>query len=177
MPWHRAFVLYIENLIDFPIPYWNGFGKNSTVPKSPGAGIPAAFLELEYTHIVTGEVRKNPLRFALAADGMSQGMVGSGPYVRRDPVLEKGPIDPGFAKKVSFFTLYHQQLNLALSQSSFSTPEGFAGSPWENDVHIAQEINPDSLYPSENLLNFDGLLEQVHDNYHGWVGHDMVRIL
>jgi hypothetical protein len=70
MPWHRAFLLYVESLIDFPIPFWNGFATDSTDPTSPGAGLPAAFIALQYTHL-DGRVRPNPLRFAFGADGKS----------------------------------------------------------------------------------------------------------
>nr|WP_275691655.1 tyrosinase family protein [Pseudomonas allii] len=38
--------------------------------------------------------------------------------------------------------------------------------------HGLRPPQPDNLYPNR-ALNFDGLYEQPHDNYHGWIGGDM----
>ena len=46
------------------------------------------------------------------------------------------------------------------------------GIPWAN-LGAFTDTQADDLYPYR--FNFDGLFEQVHDNYHGWIGPDMVR--
>jgi tyrosinase len=52
--WHRAHLRYVEELIDFPIPYWNGFAKEAANPDSPFAGILRAFFKETYIHPVDG---------------------------------------------------------------------------------------------------------------------------
>ena len=52
----------------------------------------------------------------------------------------------------------------------FSTPEGTPGYPWAN-ILTFNPPPPDSDYPHKT--DFDGLYEQPHDNFHGWVGPDM----
>ncbi|GKU20067.1 unnamed protein product [Fusarium langsethiae] len=101
--WHRAYLRYVEELIDFPIPYWNGYAKEASVSSSKFAGIPPMFLEQDYQH----------------------------------PQLE--------------------------SAQHF-------GIPWANLVDFTDH-QPDTVYPFR--CDFDGLFEQVHDNFHGWVGYDM----
>merc|ERR1711964_665858 len=54
--WHRAYLLYVEALIDFPIPYWDGFAEDTANPGSEFAGIPSIFLEDTYVH-PSGEIR------------------------------------------------------------------------------------------------------------------------
>ncbi|KAJ3940603.1 uncharacterized protein N0V96_009608 [Colletotrichum fioriniae] len=44
------------------------------------------------------------------------------------------------------------------------------GIPWANIVDFSDK-QPDEDYPFR--FDFDGLFEQVHDNFHGWVGNDM----
>ncbi|KAH6655911.1 hypothetical protein BKA67DRAFT_603635 [Truncatella angustata] len=168
--WHRAFLLYIEKLIDYPIPYWNGFSIASSDPTSADAGIPRVFLEETYIHPKDGSVRPNPLKYALALDGKSKS--GKGQWVTRDPTLVEGPSSPDWQRKISLFSKYHEQITQALQQKTFTskdTQEGF-GIPWAN-IPTFSDDQPDSLYPYR--LDFDGLFEQVHDNYHGWVGPDM----
>ena len=62
-----------------------------------------------------------------------------------------------------------------MSQSTFTsnTSPGTAelfGIPWAN-ITTFSEKQDDKLYPFR--FDFDGLFEQVHDNFHGWVGPDM----
>ncbi|KAF2225804.1 hypothetical protein BDZ85DRAFT_307780 [Elsinoe ampelina] len=167
--WHRAYLRQVEELIDYPIPYWNGYAKDSSDPDSPYAGIPAVFFEDTYKH-PDGSIRPNPLKYALALDGKSKQPPNQ--YVTRDPILVNGKNDPGWNAKISLFTLYHQQITQSLSQATFTssnTAEGF-GMPWAN-IPTFSDNQPDSLYPYR--FDFDGLFEQVHDNFHGWVGPDM----
>jgi hypothetical protein len=44
----------------------------------------------------------------------------------------------------------------------FSQPEGSPGCPWANILVFD---------PPRNRQDFDGLCEQPHDNWHGWIGH------
>ncbi|KAJ4349223.1 hypothetical protein N0V95_004759 [Ascochyta clinopodiicola] len=166
--WHRAYLRYVEELIDFPIPFWNGFAADSSDPTSPSAGLPSIFLEETYVHS-SGEVRKNPLKYAFSLNGKNK--TGTGSYVSRAPELEEGRSNPGWLAKVHLFDLYHRQIAQAFSQKEFSLPEGH-GYPWAN-VPDFTDNQPDDLYPASARQYFDGLFEQVHDNYHGWIGHDM----
>ena len=70
--WHRAYLLYLEALIDCPIPYWDWMAEDASVDGSPQAGLPQAFLDETYVHPHSGEVRRNPLRYAAAKDGRSK---------------------------------------------------------------------------------------------------------
>ena len=65
---------------------------------------------------------------------------------------------------------YQYQVSFALSWPRFSTPEGAPGYPWAN-ITSFDPPPPDSDYP--HRTDFDGLFEQPHDNFHGWVGPDM----
>ncbi|KAF9701279.1 hypothetical protein EKO04_001065 [Ascochyta lentis] len=166
--WHRAYLRYVEELIDFPIPYWNGFAAETSDPTSPFAGLPSIFLEETYVHS-SGQVRKNPLKYALSLNGKNK--TGGGEYVSRSPELVEGRTNPNWTAKVHLFDLYHRQITKALSQNEFSLSEGH-GYPWAN-VPDFSDNQPDELYPAPARQFFDGLFEQVHDNYHGWIGHDM----
>ncbi|KAF9880612.1 hypothetical protein CkaCkLH20_01654 [Colletotrichum karsti] len=168
--WHRAYLLYVEKLIDMPIPYWNAYAPETADPKSPFAGLPPMFLEETYVHPVDNSTRPNPLKYALALDGKSKS--GTSQFVTRNATLVKGPSDPDWNRKIGLFKNYHAQIQHALSQSTFTsvgTAEGF-GMPWAN-IPTFSDDQPDNLYPWR--FDFDGLFEQVHDNYHGWVGPDM----
>lgn len=155
-----------------PIPYWNGYAPETADPKSPFAGIPSMFLEETYVHPLDGSIRPNPLRYALALDGKSKS--GTSQFVTRDPTLVKGPSHPDWDRKIGLFNTYHEQIKMSLSQQTFTsagTVEQF-GEPWVN-IPTFSDDQPDELYPFR--FDFDGLFEQAHDNYHGWVGPDMVR--
>jgi hypothetical protein len=93
-------------------------------------------------------------------------------FVTRDPVLVEGKTSPQWAEKIALFKLYHQQIQHALDQSTFTSSDTaeYFGIPWQNIIEF-EENNPDSWYPFR--FDFDGLFEQVHDNFHGWVGPDM----
>ena len=168
--WHRGYLRYVEELIDFPIPYWNGFAADTSKVDSPTAGLPSIFLEDTYTNSA-GEVRKNPLKWALSFN--SKNKSGSGAYVERYAALTDGKKGADWVRKVQLFDKYHKQIALALAQPIYSYPEGDAV-PWAN-LPAFQDDQPDNLYPQTyKSMYFDGLFEQAHDNYHGWVGPDMV---
>jgi tyrosinase len=177
--WHRAYLLYLEALIDYPIPYWDWMAEDASVDGSPQAGLPQAFLDETYVHPRSGEVRPNPLRYAAAKDGRSK-VCASGNvegvdcrFVQRNPLF----YTQGDSQRVKRTQLYgmsrifQQQVVDALTFKTFSQPQGVPGYPWANIT----EFDPpqkDELYPNRTL-NFDGLYEQPHDNYHGWIGRDM----
>ncbi|RGP67019.1 beta-c chain unit d [Fusarium longipes] len=167
--WHRAYLRYAEELIDFPIPYWNGYAKEASVSTSRFAGIPPMFLEETYQHPRLGE-RKNPLKYAKALDGKSKDAVNE--TVTRNEILTQGPSNSQWAAKIGLFEMYHTQIAHALEQSTYTTSESAQhfGIPWANIVDFTDK-QPDSCYPFR--CDFDGIFEQVHDNFHGWVGYDM----
>src|SRR6266700_3172537 len=142
--WHRAFLRYIEELIDFPIPYWNGFATDASEPTSDYAGIPPVFLQDHYIHPIDMAPRPNPLKFALALNGLSKD--GTSTFVTRDPTLVAGSSSPGWEAKINLFKLYHQQISNALSQSTYSAAEDF-GLPWANITNFGDD-NPDNCYPN-----------------------------
>ncbi|KAJ4320190.1 hypothetical protein N0V84_005975 [Fusarium piperis] len=168
--WHRAYLLYVEKLIGFPIPYWNGYTPAAADPKSPFAGIPPMFLEETYIHPEDASERPNPLKFALSLNGHSK--TGECEFVTRSPTLIQGPSSPNWGRKVGLFKLYHDQIAQALKQSTYTTSETAEhfGVPWANITTFSDD-QPDGLYPYR--FDFDGLFEQIHDNFHGWVGPDM----
>ncbi|KXH38505.1 hypothetical protein CSIM01_05630 [Colletotrichum simmondsii] len=169
--WHRAYLRYVEELINFPIPYWNGYAKEAACATSEFAGIPPMFLEQTYQH-PRGETRPNPLRFAKALDGKSKDGPGNSSTVTRNPILTQGPTAAGWKEKIELFKIYHEQISHALQQSTYTTSESAQhfGKPWANIVDFSDK-QPDEDYPFR--FDFDGLFEQVHDNFHGWVGNDM----
>jgi hypothetical protein len=167
--WHRANLKYVEELIDFPIPYWNGFAIGTGDPTSPHAGLPSIFLDVVYTHS-SGEQRKNPLKYAISLNGKNR--LGTSEYVERSPELVEGRSHPEWSKKVLWLNQYHQQIAHAFVQPEFSLKESH-GYPWANIPEFSQNQG-DDLYPESSRKFFDGLFEQVHDNFHGWIGADMV---
>ncbi|KAI9170659.1 hypothetical protein HJFPF1_00129 [Paramyrothecium foliicola] len=173
--WHRAYLNYVESLIDFPIPYWNGFAADTSDINSPHAGLPSIFLEESYINSA-GETRPNPLKHALAYNGKNKN--GTGQYVERYAALTHGPDpkNPEWVNKVHLFDTYHKQIAVALSMPKFSVAEdstGTTGLPWANIGAFTDNQDP-SLYPNfAKDSYFDGNFELAHDNYHGWVGPDM----
>ncbi|KAI8660255.1 Tyrosinase-Cu-bd domain-containing protein [Fusarium keratoplasticum] len=168
--WHRAYLLYVEKLIGFPIPYWNGYTAEAADPKSEFAGIPPMFLEDKYIHPADGSERPNPLKYSLSLNGRSKS--GGSEFVTRSTTLTEGPSSPDWGRKIELFKLYHEQIEQALKQSTYTTSETAEhfGVPWAN-ITTFSEDQQDCLYPYR--FDFDGLFEQVHDNFHGWVGPDM----
>jgi tyrosinase len=178
--WHRANVLYLEQMIGCPVPYWNFMSPHATQDGSPEAGIPQPFKDLTYIHPETGEERPNPLRFAAAKDGRNKACVAGGSdaraedcrYVARDPLLYTSGDDCRTERqqKLDLVAKFQEQVVFALQWPLFSTPQGTPGYPWAN-IQTFDPPPPDSDYP--HRTDFDGLYEQPHDNFHGWVGPDM----
>ena len=179
--WHRANLLYFEELLGMPIPYWNFMSPEATVDGSPDAGLPQPFKDLTYIHPGSGEERPNSLRFAVAKDGRSKACTPGGyglprgsecRYVQRDPILYTTGKDHRKERlaKLKLIGHFQYQVAFALSWPVFSTPEGTPGYPWAN-ILTFNPPPPDSDYPHKT--DFDGLYEQPHDNFHGWVGPDM----
>lgn len=178
--WHRASLLHYERLIGAPIPYWNIMAEDAVVDRSPDAGIPEAFRAETYVHPRTGQVRPNPLRYAAAKGGKSKACASANPpdpspdcrWVQRDPVFYTSGDDHRAErqKKYAMVRIFQQQIVDALKWKVFSTPESPTGYPWAN-ITVFNPPQPDYLYP--HRTDFDGLLEQPHDNWHGWVGFDM----
>lgn len=181
--WHRAYLMWFEHLIGMPVPYWNFMAVGTSVDGDPAAGIPQAFKDETYVHPGSGEKRPNPLRYAAAKDGCSKACQTTMPadgktpngctWVHRDPLLYTTGDDQRQAriKKFKMVRLYQQQVLDALKFDAFSHPQGWPGYPWAN-IPSFDPPPPDSDYPYRNC-NFDGLYEQPHDNFHGWLGADM----
>ncbi|KAJ5295828.1 hypothetical protein N7508_010649 [Penicillium antarcticum] len=167
--WHRAYLKYVEELIDFPIPYWNGFAVGTGEPDSPYAGLPSNYLDDFYAHS-NGEQRRNPLKYALLLNG--QNRTGTSEYVERSPELVEGRGHPNWSNKIKWFKQYHRQIEHAFEQHDFSLQQA-QGCPWAN-IPDFKENQPDNCYPEASRKFFDGLFEQVHDKYHGWIGPDIV---
>jgi Common central domain of tyrosinase len=55
--WHRAYLLYLEQLIDCAIPYWDWMAEDASVDGSPQAGLPQAFLDQRCQCASTAVVR------------------------------------------------------------------------------------------------------------------------
>ena len=154
---------YVEELIDFPIPYWNVFADDFSDPNNPDAGIPQVFLEETYEHPMRG-TRPNPLKYALTLDGFNK--TTKQKYVTRDATLVAGSSSPDWAKKIGLVKGYHQQISNAFAQPLYSQPEG-GGYAWAAILMFREDMREDEyMY----LNTFDGLFEQAHDNFHGWIG-------
>jgi hypothetical protein len=183
--WHRAYLLYVEELIDFPIPYWNTLDPETAEPESEWAGLPQAFLDDSYVPdpAKPEESRKNPLKYALALDGDSKARNGS-QWITRYQWVVDGRKHPRWSEKVLLFRTYQGQVKDALAQVTFSQPEDITtkknwlpgkkaspfGRPWANlPAFTDHQCNKE--YPFR--ADFDGLFEQAHDNGHGWIGPDM----
>ena len=179
--WHRANLLYFEGLVGVPIPYWNFMSPEAAVDGSREAGLPQPFRDLSYVDPRTGVERPNPLRFAVAKDRRSKACAPGGGgvapgadcrHVQRDPVLYTSGGDHRSERiaKLELIRHFQYQVAFALSWKEFSSPEGAPGYPWAN-ILTFDPPPPDSDYP--HRTDFDGLYEQPHDNFHGWVGPDM----
>lgn len=192
--WHRAYLIRFEQVIGCAVPYWNWMAEDAATDGSPNAGIPQAFKDLTYVHPRTGEERRNPLRFAAAWNGRSKACApvanpagvwglairtdsGSADeacrWVQRDPLLYTSGHDrrADREKKIGMVKLFQTQVVEAMAFPCFSQPEGWPGYPWAN-LPTFNPPQPDKLYP-HRTTDFDGLYEQPHDNFHGWVGPDM----
>ena len=164
----------------FPYSLLNWTSPNATEDGHAEAGLPKAFLDKTYVHPITGEVRLNPLRYAVAKDGKSKAChMKKHPvidrdckYIQRDSVLYTTGDDCREAREEKYakIGLYQRQVVNALMWPVFSAPEGRIGMPW-NNIPSFNPPPPDTSYP--NRCDFDGIYEQPHDNIHGWIGIDM----
>lgn len=177
--WHRGYLMYLEELLGCPIPYWDWMAEDASKEGSPQAGLPQCFLDETYVHPGTGEMRRNPLRYAAAKDGCSKLCLRGTPdgvdcaFVQRNPLFYTTG-DDHRAERAALFAMaeiFQQQVVDALRFDSFSVPQGSPGFPWAN-IPAFTPPQPDDLYPYRDK-NFDGAYEQPHDNYHGWIGPDM----
>lgn len=180
--WHRAYLMYFEQLLGMAVPYWNWMANDANVDGSPNAGIPQAFLDETYIHPGTGEERPNPLRFAAAKDGRSKACSSSTVpaslseadcrWVQRNPLFYTTGDDQRAEREklIRMVRVFQNQVAQALQWPTFSQPQGAPGYPWAN-ILTFDPPQPDKLYP--NREDFDGLYEQPHDNWHGWIGFDM----
>ncbi|MCJ1411481.1 hypothetical protein MMC19_005571 [Ptychographa xylographoides] len=174
-PWHRAHLLWLETQIGGPIPYWNFYSSKAADPDSPDSGIPQAFLDEQFKDF-EGNWLDNPLRHALARNGMSRASTSSNPLsqVKRAQPFEQpdGPI-----KRADYITqyvpTYLDQIYHATVMLSIGDTEG-AGYPF---TFAQADLTPENLakYYKDHLMEFDGALEQAHDNLHGWAGPDMAN--
>ena len=180
--WHRAYLAYFEELLGMAVPYWNWMAEDASVDGSPNAGIPHAFLDATYRHPATGEERPNPLRFAAAKGGRSKACDSAATrgdltdadcrWVQRNPLFYTAGDEHRVERERLFrmVRIFQKQVAQALQWPVFSQPEGTPGYPWAN-ILTFDPPQPDKLYP--NREDFDGLYEQPHDNWHGWIGFDM----
>ncbi|KAK6334553.1 hypothetical protein TWF730_003767 [Orbilia blumenaviensis] len=176
LPWHRAHLMYMESLIGCGIPYWNWMAEDASNPNSSSSGIPQAFFDEDYLHPTKGK-RPNPLRFALAKDGASA--KGQRCVTRAGELMPGAPLDKRdpYIKKMND---YQRQILAALREPLFSIPQGYLGTPgypWAN-IPVFDPPQPEELYTHDFNgkpigKHFDNLLEQPHDNFHGWIGDDM----
>jgi hypothetical protein len=177
--WHRAHLLWFEDQLGMAVPYWNFMDPNAPVDGTREGGLVEPFRDLTYVDPATGEELPNPLRIAVAKDGVSAVCAGGvAPpgvdcrYVQRWPVLYSSGDDQRREREawVGMLSLFQDQVTNALSWPVFSSPEGSPGYPWANLPSFAPP-QPDSDYP--HRTDFDGLYEQPHDNFHGWLGPEM----
>lgn len=176
--WHRAYLMQFETQLGCAVPYWNWMAKGASSDGDRDAGLPQAFKDETYVHPITHKVRPNPLRYAAARNGTSKvcavtPVPGINCYfVQRDPLLYTVGDDQrqARAQKIAMTRIFQEQVVQALGWPNFSQPQGWPGYPWAN-ITAFDPPQPDSLYP--HRTDFDGLYEQPHDNYHGWLGGDM----
>ena len=167
-------LIYVESLIDFPIPYWNVFDTNLADPNSQYAGIPQIFIDQTFVDL-DGQTKPNPLRFALSFNGVNKS-TPSGKYIIRNPNLSDGPPPAGqdrtnWNAEINRFSNtpggYHAEIINVMSKSTFSSSQDDLWGGAEQFFVVTEDM-PDSLYSAEDT--FDGWFEQVHDNIHGWSG-------
>ena len=187
-PWHRAHLLWLENQIDFPIPYWNFFSSQASNTDSLDSGIPEAFLAYEFLGD-DGQVYLNPLRRALARGGRSRAdKDDSAPHEEVHRKKELMIWDKKDADRVAYIKQYvpgHlEQIHAAMNMNDLGDPHTTGNIfVWDvkdrakDDPRKLNDLGPDNdkaFYDSVKD-DFDGVLEQAHDNIHGWCGPDMAN--
>jgi hypothetical protein len=177
-PWHRAHLLWLETQIGGPVPYWNFFSSKAADPTSPDSGIPQAFLDDKFTG-TDGIIYPNPLNHALARNGQSR-QAPNTEVTRAAPFVDpKSPITRSDWIKNNVPT-YLDQVYAATKMTKLGDPQldGFpfawasSGNPQDlNDL----QANNNAIFYAQVQDQFDGVLEQAHDNFHGWSGPDMAN--
>ena len=172
-PWHRAHLLWLENQLEGPIPYWNFFSEKAADPTSPDSGLPQAFLDDTF-EAPDGKVLPNPLRHAWARGGQSRASTGANPRqeIARDPHFEQSDSAQRAKYIRDYVPSYLSQLFQATKMERLGEPQG-GGYPFtersSGDQRLLNDLtaaNPTVFY--ENVQQeFDGMLEQGHDNLHG----------
>ncbi|RCK50361.1 tyrosinase [Thalassospira profundimaris] len=158
--WHRAYLLYLEELIDHPIPYWDWMAENADTDGNPEAGLPQAFIDETYIHPGTGEKRLNPLRYAAAtADNAKPCVSGQTDtpdcrYVQRNPLFYTVGPDHRAERSALYATtrIFQQKIIDALKLDTFSIPQNTLEYPWVNIPAV------DPLFCSFHA-NLDRMLE------------------
>ena len=174
-PWHRAHLLWLENQLGSSIPYWNFFSSKAIDPSSPDSGLPQAFLDDTFVD-TGGKTQKNPLRHAFARGGISRASTAATPLweVKRAQPFEQ---PDGPTKRADYITdhvpLYLKQVYHATIMSSIGDAQG-SGNVF---TFTPPDLTPDTAdtFYKDHLEEFDGVLEQAHDNLHGWTGPDMAN--
>jgi hypothetical protein len=178
-PWHRAHLLWLETQICGPIPYWNFFSSKASDHTSPDSGIPQAFLDDTFKG-PDGKVYPNPLRHALARNGVSRESTDKAEVQRAQPFVQpEGPI-----KRTDYIKdhvpTYLDQLYAATQMTKLGDPQE-DGYPFTwlttADPKKLNDLTVDNnkAFYANVQDQFDGVLEQAHDNFHGWAGPDMAN--
>ena len=165
----------MEAEIGGPIPYWNFFSSKAADPTSPDSGIPQAFLDEEFIDL-DGVTHPNPLRHALARNGESRASTTAAVVkeVKRAQPFEE---PDGAIKRAAYITThvpgYLTQAYAATQMKFLGTPQG-RGDPF---TFATADLTPDNAaeFYADVQSQFDGVLEQAHDNWHGWTGPDMAN--
>ena len=179
-PWHRAHLLWLETQIGMPIPYWNFYSSQATNPDSADSGIPKAFLDDMFVDTDSSQdpkpIYKNPLRWAMGRNGVSRAWTADNPQreVQRAAALALGA-DP--AKRADYIQQhvpeFLTQIFTATTMNSIGDPQGAGNAFTFAQADLTAE-NKAEFYQGHQH-EFDGQLEQAHDNLHGWSGPDMAN--
>lgn len=174
-PWHRAHLLWLETQIGSPIPYWNFYSSKAKDSTHADSGIPQAFLDDFFTD-AQGKQQKNPLKYALARNGVSRDTTTkpTPPTVQRARQLS-APKTAGERKDYidKYVHTYLEQIYQATRMPNIGHPQN-QGNAFTFASPDLEPINPNSFYQYAQG-EFDGQLEQAHDNLHGWSGSDMAN--
>ena len=179
-PWHRAHLLWLETQIGMPIPYWNFYSSEAANPDSPDSGIPKAFLDESFQDSNGQITYPNPLRYALGRGGVSRSWTAHSPttfVTRADAFIQKDNDTAAFlAKRAEYIKHvpgYLEQIRLATTMDSIGSSQGKGNAFTFAQPDLTTENKKE--YYEKHLNEFDGALEQAHDNFHGWAGPDMAN--
>lgn len=197
--WHRAYLLYFEAQLGFPVPYWNFMSSDIGTDGNPAAGLPQAYID--ETYIDAGGVTKpNPLRYTIAKDGVSAACApgssrADAAAARSEGALNERLLTAANVHPVDDDCRYVQRH--AVLYTSGQDERAKREAQLDHLVKYQQQVQhalgwdrfsnaegggypwaniptfpaPDECYT--HRCDFDGRDEQPHDNYHGWVGPDM----